>query len=293
MTATAEQASANAPTATGPEQRLALQSKHILARAKRQELEKRVALIGDMLAGKKPLVRSDELFNTGPIRALFVHRERLEQKVKELESVMLPSHPTLKRQQRELEDVKQKVIGDVEIFLTELEADVVDARAAENVHLAALNAFDQAAGSGAGPAKTGRPAIDAASLASEERLLADERVRLDQLLARRDALHVVASANNGGIRASVVSRAVANHVPVFPKKRPIVLTGMLITLTFGLIWLGLKSLFRGKIRNRRQGERRTGMNPRLASELETARAVAKSAASNVAERSSEKLVAHG
>jgi uncharacterized protein involved in exopolysaccharide biosynthesis len=232
-----------------------LQSQLILARAKREEVEGRAAQVRQMLASGGELQRTGELFNTGLIQRLLDRQSALQRKVSEAEATLLPSHPQMKRLNGELAGLQAQIRSEAEGVAVGLDADAAVALSREK---ALQHSIDELRGV---TPQAAAPAVSSSQIDEVREALANDRRRLAQSEARLDVANIVHTGDPGALRASIVARAQSDHVPVFPKKAPVILGGMALVLFVGLVQLWLQLAFGWPRVERRRADRRAGARP--------------------------------
>ncbi len=219
----------------------------ILARADRQQAELRAKLVRDMLVDDGRIESTSTVLNSGVVQALLLKRARMEQKRSELTVKLLPSHPQMRRLNRQLVALGFEIKGETKKAVANLENEVLIASAREDSIKTSLEEQKQTSASDNGRQQVSRPlevqsappiAIDSriAQMAMIKGLLADNRRKLMMVKAQADSRSKNEQASaNVPAKATVVSPAVASRIPVFPKKKPITLLGMLAALILGLV----------------------------------------------------------
>lgn len=228
----------------GKEQLSRLVSQHILAKADREEAELRAELVRDMLASTGELNSTRTVLNSGLIQKLLIKRSRMERKVADLEVTLLPSHPQLKRLHREMSALQTQIKTEAQKVVANLEDEAKIAAVRENSlkdSLAQLQNTQENTAVERRAASVASPVIAddrSKQLDSLQRVVGDDRLKLAALQAT-----LTAKIERAGlsvmplIKATIITRAVAVSVPVFPKKEPITLLGMLASFCLGLVVL--------------------------------------------------------
>lgn len=238
------------------EQLSKLVSQHILARADREEAELRAKLVKDMLASTGELNSTRSVLNSGLIQKLLIKRSRMERKVADLEVTLLPSHPQLKRLHREMSALQGQIRKEAQKAVANLEDEAKIAAAREKSlkdSLARLRNSPQNTVAGGHVL----PVVLTATI--DDRLLQLDELEhaigdnKQKLAAAQTVLNGQAGWIGSGavslIKATIIRRAVAVNLPVFPKKKYISLLGMIAAFFLGLIAL----LLGGKKTGNRRG----------------------------------------
>ena len=219
----------------------------ILARADREQAELRAKLVRDMLVDDGRIESTSSVLNSGAVQTLLLKRARMEQKRSDLSIKLLPSHPQMRRLNRELVALGFKIKGETTKAVANLENEVLIASAREDSIKLSLDEQKQTSASDGNSGQVSRPlevqnaqpiTIDPriAQMAMIKGLLADNRRKLMMVKAQADS-----RSNNeqtsvkAPAKATVVSPAIASNIPVFPKKTPITLLGMLAALLLLLV----------------------------------------------------------
>jgi tyrosine-protein kinase Etk/Wzc len=228
----------------GKEQLSRLVAQHILARADREEAELRAELVRDMLASTGEINSTRTVLNSGLIQKLLIKRSRMERKVADLEVTLLPSHPQLKRLHREMSALKAQIKTEAQKAVANLEDEAKIAAVRENSlkdSLAQLKNTQENLTMERRAAPVASPAIADGRLKqldSLQRVVGDDRLKLAAIQATLTAkIERAGSSATPLIKATIITRAVAVNVPVFPKKEPITLLGMLASFCLGLVVL--------------------------------------------------------
>ncbi|MCP4933127.1 MAG: hypothetical protein GY927_02745 [bacterium] len=219
----------------------------ILAKADREQAELRAKLVRDMLVGNRRIESTSTVLSSGEVLALLRKRARMEQKRSDLNVNLLPSHPQLRRINRELVALGFQIKGETKKAVANLENKVLIAAAREDSIKKSLDEMKQTFTSNDNAGQVSRLsevqsaqpiAIDPriAQMAMIKGLLADNRRKLLMATAQVGARSKNEKANvKEPVKVTVISPAIANNIPVFPKKLPITLLGMLAALILGLV----------------------------------------------------------
>ncbi len=219
----------------------------ILAKADRRQAELRAKLVRDMLVDEGRIESTSTVLNSGVVQTLLLKRTRMEQKRSELTVNLLPSHPQMRRLNRELVALGFLIKDETKKAVANLENEVLIASAREDSIKSSLQEQKQTSASEGSGGQISRPqevqstqpiAIDPriAQVAMINGLLTDNRRKLMTVKAQADtrtkndqpSLKLPA-------KAIVISPAIVSNMPVFPKKKPITLLGMLAALILGLV----------------------------------------------------------
>ncbi len=219
----------------------------ILARADREQAELRAKLVRDMLVDDGRIESTSTVLNSGVVQTLLLKRARMEQKRSELTVNLLPSHPQMRRLNRELVALGFEIKGETKKAVANLENEVLIASAREDSIKTSLEKQKQTSASDNGSKQVSRPlevqsaqpiVIDPriAQMAMINGLLVDNRRKLMVVKAQADSRSKNAQTSTKvPAKATVVSPAIASNIPVFPKKKPITLLGMLAAFILGLV----------------------------------------------------------
>ncbi len=221
-----------------------LVSKHILAKADREAAEMRARLVRDMLERTGEINSTTQVLNSGLIQRLLIKRSHMERRVADLSITLLPSHPRLKRLKREMSALQSQIKTQARKAVANLENEAQVAAAREKSLKDSLEKLQRAAASSTGQsgfvntesAENHDPRLT--QLASMELELASDRQKL--FVARSRLKSAMLSSGSGKapkVEATLVKKAVAIDVPVFPRKLPMTLLGMLAALFLGLLKL--------------------------------------------------------
>ncbi|MCF6200025.1 MAG: hypothetical protein L3J67_11650, partial [Hyphomicrobiaceae bacterium] len=107
------------------EQVFELTSQYILARADRKEAELRVRLVTDMLETAGGINSSALVLNKGAIGDLLAKRDRLDKRISALRVKLLPSHPQLKRLNRDRLALQNEVRLETKNVVARLQAEAL------------------------------------------------------------------------------------------------------------------------------------------------------------------------
>lgn len=225
------------------EQLFELTSQYILAKAGREEAELRVKLVRDMVETTGNIHSTSSVLNTGLIQKLLIRSSRMERKLADLSVTLLPSHPQMKRLNREMASLRTQVSSEAEKVVVDLENEVKIAMVRETSikesleRLKAIPIRELAQNNAAGNMEPA--SFDNRQARQEElqRSIADDRTQLTAVQARQSAQALKIKSASPWVKASLIKKAVAMSKPVFPNKKPITLLGMLIALCLGLIML--------------------------------------------------------
>ncbi len=254
--ADSQMASAGASSPLSPrlqldkEQIFELTSQYILARADRKAAELRVQLVREMLNAPGQINSSALALNSGTMQVLLTRHEQLEKRINVAMEKLLPSHPRLKRMNRQKEALGKEVRGEAKNVVARLQADALLAAAREKAFKDSLDQLNKVSVP-AGPAKD--PRLERQTVLTRE--LTQKQQELVGLVAqaRQFDLQELAHLSADAVvltKASLVERAVAVGSPVFPRKIPMTVLGMIAAFVLGLLFMVLT---RGNRSTRRKG----------------------------------------
>ena len=243
------------------EQLSQLTAQHILAKADLEQAQLRAKLVRDMLEANGRIESTSTVLNSGLVQKLLIKRARMEQKRADLSLALLPSHPQLSRHNREMSALSDQINEETQKAVANLENEVLIVAAREDSLKQSLAKLTEARKSGA---QDKQVTLTAAPLSVDPRivlldglkeLVADSRRKLmvaeTQAQAQASAkarLRKDAESSPMKIKAMVISPAIVVSQPVFPKKKPITLLGMLAAFALGLMFLAFGRKGRGGAR---------------------------------------------
>ena len=258
----------------------------ILARADREQAELRAKLVRDMLVDDGRIESTSTVLNSGVVQTLLLKRARMEQKRSDLTVKLLPSHPQMRRLNRELVALGFAIKGETTKAVANLENQVLIASAREDSIKKSLEEQKQSSASN----DNGEQASRLLEVQRTQPIAIDPRIAQKEMIKglltdnRRKLMMVKAQADTSSkneqtsvkvpAKATVVSPAIASSIPVFPKKKPITLLGMLAALILGLVSMIFGK--KGKVQTRDEVEQ---------SNTHTSAKASKSGAKNSAEKS--------
>jgi polysaccharide biosynthesis transport protein len=207
-------------TSLGTQQLSEVNSQIAAARGQKADAETKARLIREMLRVGRPLEAS-EVLNSGLIERLSEQRVTLHAQLAEQSATLLEFHPRMKELRAQIGDLESQIRGEAERIVRSLESNARIADARVNTLSASLDQLKSKASS------SGEQEVE---LRAFEREAKAQRDLLESYLAKyreataRDSLEAAPS------EARIISRAVANNTPAFPKKLPIILMVALMTL---------------------------------------------------------------
>ena len=221
----------------------------ILAKADREQAELRATLVHDMLKADGRIERTGTVLNTGLAQKLLLRRARMEQKRSDLLIAMLPSHPQVRRLNRSLSALRVEIEAETRKAVASLDNEVLIAAAREDslrqslLKLKSQSMTEANVPLGArvdaeryGEQPPVAPRIE--KITAMKALIAESRRQLTRAQASADKpLEEAARSTGEAISAKIISAAIVSSQPVFPKKEPITLLGMLAALVLGLVSL--------------------------------------------------------
>ncbi len=236
-------------------------AQHILAKADRDQVERRAKLVRDMLDNGGRIEGTSTVLNSGLVQALLQKRTRLEKRRTALSIDLLPAHPQMRRLDRELGGLAIEIEAETRKVVTNLDDQVSIAAARESSLKASLSKQTSMSVAEA----------DRSFALAPARLADKEQGGIDPRIARRSALKAVIAKNKGllmaaqgqadarkkpvaaaqilHLKATLISPAMVSRTPVFPNKQAFTLLGMLAAFLLGLGSLVLGRKNRENTRN--------------------------------------------
>ncbi len=240
------------PVKLSSQQLAELTARHILAKADLAQIEARAKLVHEMLESNGEIYSTSTVLNSGHVQTMLQKQARLERKISDLSVALLPSHPQMKRLNRELTGLKKQIRSEAQKAVANLDNEVVISAARERSLKESLaqqygyqsgnakkaNSAKKTSQSHVGGGARNNPrVIEIDNLRS---LLATNRLKLD--VAQRElaqAAKIGGAYRSGAINARLVVRAVAVNDPVFPRKKPMTFIGMVAAFCLGFVYLVL------------------------------------------------------
>ena len=221
----------------------------ILARADREQAELRAKLVQDMLDDSGRIESTSTVLNSGLVQTLLQKRARMEQRLAELKVDLLPSHPQMRRLNRDMSSLRTQIKSETTKAVANLENEVLLAAKREDSIKESLAKLKEQPASGADAMQVAR----SVNMQSAQPIAIDPRIAQITMITSEIAAHrrnlAVANAqaearsnkdvasSKAPIKATVISPAIASNNPVFPKKILITLLGMFAALILGLVSL--------------------------------------------------------
>ena len=265
------------------EQLFELTSQYILARADRKEAELRVKLVTDMLETSSEITSSALVLNKGAIQALLFKRDRLEKRIADLSVKLLPSHPQLKRLNRDRLALKKEIRLETKNVVARLKAELLLATEREKTFKESLEHLNKQIEPIRWETGASKPRdVEQKSIEKDPRIaklavltseLALKKKQLAAFLAQsrpsgKSELAPIEASTPALLRASLVQRASAARSPVFPQKIPMTLLGMVAAFALALLFM----LLTGGGRRGRHNETAPSLGGRSLAAAKTARA---------------------
>jgi len=202
----------------------------ITARAARSEARVRAATLEQLIdsggADQNGLDSVIEVLQSSLIQQLRVQEVQLKREITELSAQLLPSHPLMIQKQGELNSLSQQTRSEVQKIISSLHNEVLISGAREASLQRDLNALK------------GRRAIANRSeieLRALERDATANRTLLESLLARYAEVSARGDISIQEANARIISQAHAPESPSFPQKAPLLVLGMMIAFSAGLV----------------------------------------------------------
>ena len=122
-----------------------LTTQFILAKADREQAELRAKLVSEMLTNTGEIHSTGTVLNAGLVQRLLIKRSRMERRVADLEVSLLPSHPQLKRLNREMAALQAQIRSEARKAVANLESEALIAAVREKSLKTSLDKLQSAA----------------------------------------------------------------------------------------------------------------------------------------------------
>lgn len=205
------------------------------ARGQKADAETKARLIRDMLQAGKPLEAS-EVLNSDLIKRLSEQRVTLHAQLAEQSATLLEFHPRIKELRAQIGDLESQIRGEAERIVRSLESNAKIADARVDTLNASLDELKGRASSSGG---------QEVELRALEREAKAQRDLLESYLAKYREATARDSLEAAPPEARIISRAVANNTPAFPKKLPIIFMVALTTLVLAATFVVTSELLGG------------------------------------------------
>lgn len=245
------------------EQMFELTSQYILARADRKSLEMKAKMVEDMLKKPDGIEGLSSVLDSGPIVSLLERRRNMQKKLHDLNITLLPSHPQLRRVNRDMKALQLEIRMEAQKALDDLKDQIRLALERETSLKQSLEKLGKASvkdvairSAGLQEGKPVTPSVDPrlAQLAALEEKLAGDEQKLALLRAEGGKQEKAALSPVALLRASLVQPATAATQPVFPRKFPMTLLGMLAAFALGLLTLSISARREKSVGAQRESE---------------------------------------
>jgi len=214
-----------------------LNTQIVTARTQKNDFEARARLIRGMLKNGKPLEFSD-ILNSDLIRRLSEQRAALRAQLAEQSSTLLPLHPRIKELNAQIASLDSQIRFEADKLARALENDTQVAAAKLDNMIASLDQQKKQ------QATLGGQDVQLRALEREAKA---QRDLLENYLARyRDAM---AREKPDAVSpdARIISNAVANGTPYFPKKLPIVMVVSFAAAMVSAVLIAMGELLGGDV----------------------------------------------
>jgi len=231
-----------------------LTSQYILARADRKAADLRVQLVEELLNSSGKINSSALGLNSGTIQVLLTRHEQLEKRISTVSEKLLPSHPRLKRLNRQKEALGKEIRGEAKNVVARLQAEALLLAEREKAFKDSLDKLNKVSVPKHVPEGVAKdPRIKTQIILTRE--LAQKEQELAGLVAQARQFDLQELARLSAdkrtlIKGSLVQQAVAAQSPVFPRKIPMTVLGMIAAFALGLLFMVLTG---GNKRARRKG----------------------------------------
>ncbi len=231
-----------------------LTSQYILARADRKAADLRVQLVEELLNSSGQINSSALGLNSGTIQVLLTRHEQLEKRINTASEKLLPSHPRLKRLNRQKEALGKEIRGEAKNVVARLQAEALLLAEREKAFKDSLDKLNKVSVPKHVPEAAAKdPRIKTQIILTRE--LAQKEQELAGLVAQARQFDLQELARLSAdkrtlIKGSLVQQAVAAQSPVFPRKISMTVLGMVAAFALGLLFMVLTG---GNKRTRRKG----------------------------------------
>lgn len=200
-----------------------LNSQLIIARAERAQAEARLQQIKERMHGKGGVESVAEVLNSSLIQKLREQETEVRRKEADLAGRYGPKHPRMINVRSELRDVKAKINEEIQKIIHGLENEVEVSRAREQALEDSLNKVQRKVGS------SSRAELQLAELVRE---MEANQALFETFLARQKEVSQVQELDQGNAR--IISPAQEPIQPSHPRKKLILLAGLMVGLGLGL-----------------------------------------------------------
>ena len=202
-------------------------------RAEKSEARAKADQLRKILRSGRPLDASSELVNSPLIQRLQEQSVRLQARIAELSSTLLPGHPRIKELKAQLADLRAQIRKEAERHLRNLENDARIAAAREQSLKRELSSIK---------AEVSRANEQAVKLRALEREAKAQRDLLESFLRRYREATARQNAESLPADARIISRAAPASDPAFPKKIPILAATAIGVFVLGILAALMKAL---------------------------------------------------
>ncbi len=202
-------------------------------RAEKSDAQAKAQEVRAVLQTGRPLDASSDVMNSPLIQRLQERYVRLQARVAEMSSTLLPGHPRIKEMKAQLADLRSQIRGEGARYLRNLENDARIAAAREESLVQELSTIKAAAS---------RANEQEVQLRALEREAKAQRDLLESFLARYREATARQNADNLPADARIISRAAPASEPAFPKKIPTLLAALFGALILGILAVLMRAL---------------------------------------------------
>ncbi len=212
-----------------------INSRLTLAKAQKSEASARAKLIRSMLR-EGAIETAPDVLKSRLIQRLLEQRIRVQRQIAELSATLLPAHPRMVQLRSELSGLRRQIRNEGLKLVKGLENEVKIARAKEASLMASIAELRKS---------TENQSSSQAIIRVLEREAKSKRELYEAYVSRLSDAGARQSALSVPIMARIFERATASSIPVFPRKKAIVLLAVAASLFLGLAFIVTRELLRG------------------------------------------------
>jgi len=206
-------------------------------RTDKANAEARAQAVRNALSSGEPSDTLSDIMSSQSIQRLKATESGLQSQISDLQTSLLNNHPRLKSLRAQLADIRTQIRQETQKILASIE---------NETKVADLRAKELEQQSDTLQANSARAGEDAVGLNALEREANAQRQLLETYLVRYREAASRADRNSSPADARIVSKAIEQVDPYFPKVVPIVVVAAVATLIMSAIVIMLSELFSGR-----------------------------------------------